>query len=87
MRTEYQQKLEQQQHQGSRHSGPRIVRGGAHGAAAPEPVSMRGGGAKLSLSAPGTSSSTITGGGGKSVSNSSTQGSGLLSRLLGGKDK
>lgn len=82
MRSEYQQKLEQQQQSGNRHSGPRIVRGGAAGGAAPETPSMRGGGAKLALASP---SGTPTVAGGKG--NTSGQSSGLLSRLLGGKDK
>jgi hypothetical protein len=78
MRTEFQQKLEAQPTP-NRHSGPRIMRGGAaqhgDGAGAP-PASMRGGGAKLALTAPGAAPAAKGG-----------QGSGLLSRLLGGKDK
>ena len=84
MKAEHQAKLEQQATT-NRHSGPRSVRGGAHGDG---PTMRGGGGAKVNLSAP-SAPPTISGGGSGKVNGSGNHGekSGLLSRLLGGKDK
>ena len=81
MRTEYQQKLEHQQQSSTRHTGPRAMRGGGAavvGGGTNETHAMRGGGAKLSLSSPGNAPVGTSGKGKES---------GLLSRLLGGKEK
>ncbi len=100
MKSEQQQRIETSAQDRQRHTGPRVVRGGAGNAStgvssAEQPVTMRGGGGnnnKLSglasptVAAPNTAVSKSA----STVSNNSTgstsgQSSGLLSRLLGGQ--